>query len=300
MSGTVMDRNSLDHRRDCRPTGSRYGYEMRALLTLLALLARAGCTRRAARERPGDEREAGAVTSAEGAADAGDGDGDRAAADGADAAGASVGAPGLAGYPLILELRDGQERLGFVAVPLGAREPRPLMVALHGGSETPNKSTVCPAWREITAGYPFVVCPRGFGGNERALGSMGASQVALLAGANPARYRRIAVGDSAHDPASSLRFSTNWATGSGERAIFLCTTSGCEPALRAASRNVAARRGQARLNVAPTQVHGLSPAVVQSMQRDWPWLVEGAEGWQGYAPPADVASLPGRTETFDP
>ena len=331
MSWTVMDRASLVHRGQAWLIGSRYDCGMRARLALVALVALAGCARQAP-ERPGDLREGGTAATTDGAVD-----GAVAADDAGDADAGDAGARALAGYPTILELREGQERLGFVAVPLGAREPRPLMVALHGGSETPNKSTVCPAWREITDGHAFVVCPRGFGGNERALGwrtrddteqriqravdatkrvfttwvkdtpsivlagfSMGATQVALLAGASPARYRRIAVGDSAHDPGSSLRFSTKWGKGSGERALFLCTTSGCEPSLRAASKNVAARGGHARLNVAPTQVHGLSPAVVQSMRRDWPWLVEGAEGWESYVPPADGASLPGRTETFDP
>ena len=197
--------------------------------------------------------------------------------------------------------------------------------------------TVCPAWRAISEGYPFVVCPRGFGGNERALGwrtkedteqriaravaatkrtfaswvkdtptlvlagfSMGASQVASVAGEHPARYRRVAVGDSAHDPGPALRFSTAWVKGSGERAIFLCTTSGCEPSQRAAAKNVATRKGHARLVVAPTQVHGLSPAAAQAMRRDWWWLVAGADGWDGYVPPPDASSLPGRTEIFDP
>lgn len=306
-------------------------YGMRARLALLAPFALASCTRHPTAERPGDVRDAAAIAFADAAAgsDAED------AGSAGDASDASVAA--LAGYPELFELFDGSERLGFVAVPLGAREPRPIMIALHGGSERPNMPTVCPAWRAISEGYPFVVCPRGFGGNERALGwrtkedteqriaravaatkrtfaawvkdtptlvlagfSMGGTQVASLAGAYPARYRRVAVGDSAHDPGSSLRFSTAWVTGRGERAIFLCTTSGCEPSLRAASKNVAARQGHARLVVAPTQVHGLSPAAAQAMRRDFGWLVAGAEGWEGYVPPAEASSLPGRTELFDP
>jgi len=129
--------------------------------------------------------------------------------------------------------------------------------------------------------------------------SMGGSQVALLARGDPQTYRRIAVGDSAHDPQPALTFSLAWVKGGGERAVFLCTTSGCEPALRAAARNVATQKAHARLNIAPTQVHGLSEPVVQSMRRDWPWLVEGAEGWETFAPPSD-APLPGKTETFEP
>src|SRR5262245_45833853 len=70
----------------------------------------------------------------------------------------------LSGFAEQLELRDGKEKLGFASIPIGAREPRPIMIALHGGSERPERA--CSAWRGITEAYPFVVCPRGWGGNE--------------------------------------------------------------------------------------------------------------------------------------
>ena len=239
----------------------------------------------------------------------------------------------LGGFPEQLELFDGKDKVGVVSVPLGAREPRPIMIALHGGSEKPERA--CLAWRGITEAYPFVICPRGWGGNESRLGwrnasdtnqriaravaatkktfgswvedtrsvvlagfSMGGSQVALVARRDPQTYRRIVVGDSAHDPRAALTFAGEWVTGGGERALFLCTTSGCEPSMRAAARKVARERAHARLNIAPTQLHALSERAVQSMRRDWAWLVEGAEGWERYAPPSEA--LPGTTEEFDP
>lgn len=250
------------------------------------------------------------------------------AADAADAA-----SEALTGPAELIELRDGKERLGFVSVPLGARESRPIMVAIHGGSDRPERA--CAAWRHVAEAYPFVVCPRGFGGNDARLGwrtssdtaqrvaravaatkalfpswvketravvlagfSMGGSQVALLARGDAQRYRRLVVGDSAHDPQPALTFSGAWLAGGGERAIFLCSTSGCEPSFRKAAHNVAALKGLARLNIAATQVHGLSEPVAQSMRRDWGWLVEGAEGWETYVAPT-AATLPGKTESFD-
>jgi len=263
------------------------------------------------------------------------------ASDGSDAQdGPDADAPGnagerapLGGFPEQLELLDGRDKVGVVSVPLGAREPRPIMIALHGGSEKPERA--CAAWRGITEAYPFVICPRGWGGNESRLGwrsasdtnqriaravaatkttfgswvedtrslvlagfSMGGSQVALVARRDPQTYRRVVVGDSAHDPRPALGFARDWVTGGGERALFLCTTSGCEPSMRAAARNVARERAHARLNIAPTQVHALSERAVQSMRRDWAWLVEGAEGWERYAPPSEA--LPGKTEELDP
>ncbi len=199
----------------------------------------------------------------------------------AGAAGDAGERPPLGGFPEQLELLDGKDKVGVVSVPLGAREPRPIMIALHGGSEKPERA--CPAWRGITEAYPFVICPRGWGGNESRLGwrnasdtnqriarvvaatkktfgswvedtrsvvlagfSMGGDQVALVARRDPQTYRRIVVGDSAHDPRVALAFAGEWVTGGGERALFLCTTSGCEPSMRAAARKVARENAHAR------------------------------------------------------
>ena len=83
--------------------------------------------------------------------------------------------------------------------------------------------------------------------------------------------------------------------------MFMCTTSGCEPSMRAGAKRVAAQKkaASARLVVAPTQVHALSDRAARSMRRDWKWLVDGAEGWNGYGAPED-APLDGRTEMFEP
>jgi hypothetical protein len=243
-----------------------------------------------------------------------------------------AGTQPLSGYEELLGLFDGDDKLGIVSVPVGARDPRPLMIALHGGSEMAEQT--CAAWREITEAYAFVVCPRGWGGDEHRLGwtnvddtsrriaraveaakktfgpwiqatpttvlagfSMGAVQVALVASREPQTYRRIVIGDAAYKPRSALTFAAAWVKGGGERALFLCTTSGCEPSMRAAARNVAREKANARLNIAPTQRHALSKPVVQSVRRDWPWLVEGAEGWAGYVAPSE--ELPGKTEPYD-
>lgn len=245
----------------------------------------------------------------------------------------------LAGHPWQIELfaegADGKkEKLGFLSVPLGAREARPIMIALHGGSDKPEWA--CGAWRGITEAYPFLVCPRGFGGNDNTLGwrttadtssriaravaatkaifgdwvkvtrtvviagfSMGGSQAANLAKADPTTYERVVLSESAYAPEPVLSFPKAWAAGGGSRALFSCTTSGCEPTYRKAANLVAAHGRPARLNVAPTQAHGMWDLVVQSMRRDFPWIAEGAEGWEAYVPP-DAGALPGKTELFAP
>jgi pimeloyl-ACP methyl ester carboxylesterase len=281
------------------------------------LLVAGACAREAAVERPGlGVHDAAAPVATVAIVDSGD---ERDA---------------LAGFPELMDLREGSEMLGVVSVPLGAREPRPIMVALHGGSDRPERA--CPAWRIAAEAYPFVVCPHGWGGDEARLAwhsvadskeriaraiafvkktfgawvkdtativlagfSMGASQVALIAESEPETYRRIVIGDAAYDPAPVLGFSRAWSAGGGERAMLMCTTSGCEPSMRAAAKKIAAQKA-ARFVVAPTQVHALSARAANSLRRDWGWLVEGAEGWDQYVAPPDHVAVGGRTESFEP
>jgi pimeloyl-ACP methyl ester carboxylesterase len=223
-------------------------------------------------------------------------------------------------------------RVGVVSVPLGAREPRPIMIVLHGAGDRPEWE--CGSWRGVASAYPFVVCPRGAGADSflawssvadtkariaRAIAltkamfgrwvrdteavvlvgfSMGGIQAALLAAAEPARYPRVALVESSFRPESSMAFGRPWARGGGERVVLVCTTPGCARPYRAAARNVAAHEGAARVNLVGTSSHGIFDEVVRSVRRDWPWLVDGAEGWESYRAPPEKTTSPGRTERF--
>ncbi len=250
--------------------------------------------------------------------------------------------PTLTGFPPQVDLTDPPAdeaeagarttKLGVVSIPLGAHERRPIMIALHGGSDHPEWA--CNAWRGITNAYPFLVCPHGVGTNEASLAwsspadtklrvaraiaatrrvfgswvlegpivivgfSMGATQAALLAQSEPGRYRRVVLAESAYAPEAAMTFAAPWAAGGGQRAMFLCTTLGCEAPYRAAAKNLARHEVAVRLNIAGTTEHGMWEVVVQSMRRDWSWLVEGADGWESYVPPREDAPLPGKTESF--
>lgn len=47
----------------------------------------------------------------------------------------------------------------FVRLPLGATEPRPLVIALHGAEDHPEPT--CKTWGRIAGPRPFILCPRG-------------------------------------------------------------------------------------------------------------------------------------------
>ncbi|HEY5374821.1 MAG TPA: hypothetical protein VIK01_14155, partial [Polyangiaceae bacterium] len=56
-----------------------------------------------------------------------------------------------------LPLEDGN--LAYVMPPIGAREPRPLIVGVHGAGDRADWD--CGGWRLGASEYPFVVCPQG-------------------------------------------------------------------------------------------------------------------------------------------
>lgn len=66
--------------------------------------------------------------------------------------------PMLSGEPL-QELPVAGFGTAMVSVPLGARTPRPVVIALHGNYDRPEWQ--CEVWRGITGGFPWVLCPRG-------------------------------------------------------------------------------------------------------------------------------------------
>ena len=65
----------------------------------------------------------------------------------------------LAGSRELVPLVVPEHRDAIVSVPLGATGSRPVVLALHGNYDRPEWQ--CGVWREVTKGYPFVVCPRG-------------------------------------------------------------------------------------------------------------------------------------------
>jgi hypothetical protein len=56
------------------------------------------------------------------------------------------------------ELSDAAGRpVGMISIPLGARGPRPVIVAMHAASGRPD--WMCGTTRDIAGGTPFIVCP---------------------------------------------------------------------------------------------------------------------------------------------
>jgi pimeloyl-ACP methyl ester carboxylesterase len=234
--------------------------------------------------------------------------------------------------PWQIDVEENGKQLGSISIPLGAREPRPIVVALHGAADKPGWA--CGEWRAVTDAYPFIVCPRGDGpeshlywsspaktraaidallavaharfGDWIADGptvlvgfSMGANEAAILSREDPKRFPRVVLAESAFDPKSTAAFAASF---KGERAGLLCTTYGCGPVYRQAGEVLARRGVPSRVNLSGTNAHGMWDVTNASMRRDWPWVVEGVPGWEHYLSyrARDDGASPGKTVVFDP
>lgn len=197
-----------------------------------------------------------------------------------------------------------------VAVPLGAREPRRVVVALHGDADRPEWQ--CGAWRGIAGSEVFVLCPRGvkrmdlagpprftFGTLERteqelrlALKALkqrygkhvapgevvltglgvGATRALQLAKQEPAFFSRLVVIEGDTEPWTAATAAA-FASRGGKRILFGCAHAPCE---KLGVRNVLFTRrngGDARLVVAGPKARGFDAHFVSLVQQHWAWLI---------------------------
>lgn len=204
---------------------------------------------------------------------------------------------------------------GFVAVPIGASEPRPIVIAVHGAGDRPEWS--CSEWRAIFGPVPFVVCPRG-----SALGANGANGFAwsgaqhverAIAAALAETHGRFAAYLDDTSPRVYVGFSQGARIGAevvahaaarypvavfleglgdvespsftapfradGKRVLLACSQRGCAPKREKAAR-VLERKGIAArvLDIGPIG-HTVDGRVVEAMRREVPWLLDGVPGW---------------------
>lgn len=228
---------------------------------------------------------------------------------------ADAGLPPLGNVAWMEPLALPGGRSGFVTVPLGATEARPIVVAVHGAGDHPGWA--CAGWRGVADGFPFVVCPQGTPtGNgtyywrstedlgaviELALAavrerfaayvvegpmtyagfSAGAIYGAPFVARNAARFPSVVMSEGGYSQLGESGFARAFAKGGGKRVLLGCSTGEhCRGKFRAAARLLAAAGIDARINDAGSVGHNLNGEAVASLRTDWPWLVSERPGWQ--------------------
>jgi len=213
-----------------------------------------------------------------------------------------------------LDLDGGHE--AYVCPPIGAREPRPLIVAVHGAGDRAEWS--CGGWRMVAGEYAFVVCPQGMKMDKMRFAWDSAEtirqRVASAVVAARARFGEyIAEGPTLYvgfsqgatlagptllDPAQSFPFIALSEGGYGlvrDRAflgklkargvasvLLACGTPACFSTMRAAEPALSAAGIQALIGGDPKSGHNLNGEMQAGLQKVWPDFVAGLPNWRGY------------------
>jgi hypothetical protein len=221
-----------------------------------------------------------------------------------------------------LELEGGGH--AFVALPLGARDKRSVVVGVHGAGDRPDWS--CSEWQAVTAGWAFVVCPVGvphpsyantfvWGSPEaiaksadRAVAALkarygawvddgplvygGWSQGATLAShviaARPGTYDRAVLVEIGHTSIDARQVAASLVGGGVRRAVVSCSSWPCRTFARD-FEGAARRRGlPVAVNDVGLRGHWFDAPVFQTLGPKFVWMVEDERRYAGLGAAVDA------------
>jgi hypothetical protein len=209
-------------------------------------------------------------------------------------------------------LADGHA--AFVSVPLGATEPRPVMVGMHGAGDRPEWA--CGGYRAATDAFPFIICPRGvpegpssekyvtppaawieqdvIGALEALRArfgpyvaegpllyagfSLGASRGAKVVADHAATFPIALLIEGAYSELTP-GLCRQFAAGGGRRVMLGCGQAGCKARFAVAERALQSAGIEVRILDAQTGRHNLDGAMMHALHDAWPWLVAEDSRW---------------------
>ncbi len=202
-----------------------------------------------------------------------------------------------------------------VEVPVGAREPRPVVVALHGHSVRPEHA--CERWRHASRGHAFVLCPHGLpavakpdqpvtlGSEDYTLReidaglealrerfgehispgdivyagySLGAKLGANIVRRRPETFRRVAFGEGAYAELTRPMLQGYVESGT-QRLLLICSSKACEITFGRVLRTCEQVGLACRVAPSGENPHMFDGKVVEASREAWGWLVEGSGAW---------------------
>jgi predicted esterase len=194
-----------------------------------------------------------------------------------------------------------------VSVPLGAKTPRPVMIAAHGRGLDPKGS--CENWRGVFGDRHFILCPRGKPFPARgftfdndigkeidaglvALGQrfgalvdpgpmiyMGYSQGAAFGPSvvmkNPARFQRVIMTEGGSGGWNEQAF----AKAGGQRILFACGQASCANAAKPVVARFEKAKVGSKMRHAEGAGHVETGKVADAIKEEWAWLTAGDPRW---------------------
>lgn len=226
-------------------------------------------------------------------------------------------APSLAplGGPWITEIQI-PKASAFVVAPLGAREPRPVFVGVHGAGD--RADWACSEWFSTLGAYAWIVCPKGSPAKEagtsswssaeqiagradaavaairerfgpyvddgpRAYGgwSQGGTLAASVARANPGVYGAVVLVEVGHTSLDAAAVASGIVAGGAKRAVVCCASGPCRTF--AARLTAAARSRDLEVRVADVGLRGhrFDGPVFRALGPLVAWSLEGDARWDG-------------------
>ncbi|HEV8245262.1 MAG TPA: hypothetical protein VGP93_05820 [Polyangiaceae bacterium] len=215
----------------------------------------------------------------------------------------------------------------IVSAPRGAREARPLVVALHGNFDRPEWQ--CEVWRAATQGYPFILCPRGVPRRDAPKSldrweyslakveveldrgvaalrerfpqyvvdgpivyvgfSLGAMLGVSIVKKSPARYPRALLIEGGLGGLTAGS-AVRFHEQGGERLLLACGQTECARRSRALLKVLEQKGVGAHLVDGGNIGHTYDGAIAEGVAREWRWLVEGLPGWAASGPNPDAGA----------
>jgi len=215
-----------------------------------------------------------------------------------------------------LPLEDGN--LAYVMPPIGAREPRPLIVGVHGAGDRADWD--CGGWRLGASEYPFVVCPQGlkmdalrYGWDsphtielrvQSAITAVRArfgeyisdgptlyvafSQGATLAGsvllAERDRFPVVALAEGGYGLLRDAAFLRRLHDNGTKRLMIVCGSPACFQTANSVEPNLARAGLESLLAGDPLSGHNLNLPMQTALRSAWPSFVKDLANWRGFAP----------------
>jgi len=226
--------------------------------------------------------------------------------------------------PGFVRLDIGGGEVAYASIPIGAREPRPVVLGVHGAADRADWS--CVEWRAVVASWAFVVCPQGrphpqwrdtyVFGSGKAVGmqaeravvelrrrygghvadgplvyggwSWGATLAADVVTASPGRFDRVALVEVGHTPLDPEVVAGAFVRSGVRRTVVSCSSPGCRQFARGYAGAARRRALPAAFVDVGDRGHWFDEPVFRALAPKVAWMFEDERRYAGLVAAVDA------------